>query len=371
MTCKWFIFLCISLFAVTAMARVQDPLGLVAFEAEAYDAQVAPDANSIWYEITDANAGDASEGAAMASTDLGIRFDEDGFIDNGVVSPHLDYDCEFVKSGTHYVWLRMRYLAGDADTAHVGIDGMSNVTARRVDAPTSAEGAWQWSNLEQFDGDGPAMIDIPSVGMHTVNLYVREDGIQIDKIVLTTDPNFMPYGDGPTDMLYGSPLSIDPNDNLVATGDKGMILSIDGMDVNDLILGTTTFAGEPKYEDQAPAGADDFSLGSDASGDDQAYVQTMFDLPVTTIYLVEKGGADTGFIVPLDKSGVPSNIATPFGPANFGKPGYITFQNQATALTIITPSAPIYGIKILPPADGSLGIDPVSVSGIAGAVLSV
>lgn len=371
MTRKLSIVLCISLFAVTAMARVQDPLGLLAIEAEAYDAQVVQDANSNWYEIADANAGDASGGAAMASIDSGIRFDEDGFIDNGVVSPRLDYECEFVKSGTHFVWLRMRYLANDADTAHIGIDGMANVTARRIDAPTTAEGAWQWSNLEEFDGNGSAVIDIPSVGVHTVNLYVREDGIQIDKIVLTTDPNFVPTGDGPTDMLSGSPLLIDPNDNLVATGDKGMILSIDGMDVNDLILGTTTFAGEPKWTDQLPAGADDFNLDSDASGDDQAYVQTVFDLPVTKIYLVEKGGADSGFIVPLDVMGVPMDIASPFGPANFGKPGYQAFGNQAAALTIITPSVPIFGIRILPPAEGSLGIDPVSVSGIAGTVISV
>ena len=367
---KWFAILCVSLFAVTAAANVQDPLGLLVLEAEAYDVQVVQDANSNWYEIADANAGDASGGVAMASTDSGIRFDEDGYIDNGVVSPSLDYEVEFVKSGIHYVWLRMRYSAGDADTAHIGIDGMSNDGARRIDAPGSADtrsgGTWQWSNISQFGGDHAAEIDIPSAGLHTVNLYVREDGIQVDKIVLTTDPNYVPTGHGP-----GSPLLIDPNETLVATGDKGMILSIDGMDPNDLILGTTTFAGDPKWSDQPPEDADNFDLDSDASADDQAYVQTLFDLPVTKIYLVEKGGADSGFIVPLDMSGTPMDIANPFGPANFGKPGYKAFGNQDAALTIITPATQIWGIRILPPADGALGIDPVSVSAIAGTVLSV
>lgn len=370
MTRKVCLVLCVSLFAVTAAANVQDPLGLLVLEAETYDAQIAQDANSIWYEIADANAGDASGGVAMASTDLGIRYDEDGYIDNEVVSPRLDYDCEFVQAGIHYVWLRMRYSAGDADTAHVDVDGMTNGRARRMDAPGSADtrdgGTWQWSNLSQFGGDHAAEIDIPAAGMHTVNLYTREDGIQIDKIVLTTDPNFVPAGHGP-----GTLLSIDPNDNLVATGDKGMILSIDGMDVNDLILGTTTFSGEPKHDAYPAADGDNFDLNSGASGDDQAYVQTLFDLPITTLYLVEKGGSDTGFIVPLDMMGVPFDLATPFGPSNFAKPGYKAVQNQDTALTVITYPGQIWGIKMLPEAGKSLGIDPLSVSGIAGTVLSV
>jgi hypothetical protein len=90
----------VSLFAVTALAGVQDPLGLLAIEAEAYDAQIALDANSIWYEIADANAGDASGDVAMASMDDGTNFNQDDYIE---VSPRLDYDCEFVQSGTHYV----------------------------------------------------------------------------------------------------------------------------------------------------------------------------------------------------------------------------------------------------------------------------
>ena len=53
MTCKWFIFLCISLFAVTAMARVQgdDPAGIVVMEAELYDVIVPADVNEFEWEF--------------------------------------------------------------------------------------------------------------------------------------------------------------------------------------------------------------------------------------------------------------------------------------------------------------------------------
>jgi hypothetical protein len=160
-------------------------------------------------------------------------------------------------------------------------------------------------------------------------------------------------------------LTLEPSTDMVATGDKGMILSINGIDVNDLVLGTTSFAGEPKYADQGPAGADNFDLNADASADEQAYVDVLFAQPVTTIFLVEKGGNDTGFIQALYEDGAPIGAPVAFSPDSYGAPGYIVYQDQAGALMVIRASVPIYGIRILPPEGGVLGIDPVSVSAIA------
>ena len=40
-------------------------------------------------------------------------------------------------------------------------------------------------------------IDIDSTGTHQLNLWVREDGTKVDRILLTQDANFTPSGIGP------------------------------------------------------------------------------------------------------------------------------------------------------------------------------
>ena len=39
------------------------------------------------------------------------------------------------------------------------------------------------------------MISTP--GLHTIRLWQREDGLRLDRIVLTTDSGYIPSGSGP------------------------------------------------------------------------------------------------------------------------------------------------------------------------------
>jgi hypothetical protein len=149
-----------------------------------------------------------------------------------------------------------------------------------------------------------------------------------------------------------------------ATGDNGMVLSINGYNVGDLILGTTTFAGDPKHAQFRPEDADNFDLSVGASADDQAYVQTMFAMPVTTIFIIEKGGNDTGYMQALDENGEPLDEPTPFLPADFKDTGLTGVQDQKVAAAVIALEVPVYGIRVLPPDDQALGFDPTSVSGV-------
>ena len=164
--------------------------------------------------------------------------------------------------------------------------------------------------------------------------------------------------------LLPSVITISPVDTFEATGDNGTITSINGVAVADLILGTTTFAGDPKHAQFPPADADNFDLSVGASADDEDYVQTVFTMPVTTIFIVEKGGNDTGYIQSLDENGNPLDEPVPFSPAEFKDTGLTGVQGQAVAAAVITLDVPVYGIRILPPDDKPLGFDPTSVSGI-------
>ena len=67
---------------------------------------------------------------------------------------------------------------------------------------------WSWSNATM---DGPvASFNVSSTGMHTVNVWMREDGFRFDKLVITTDPVYVPPGQGPAESPQGIPTLVAP-----------------------------------------------------------------------------------------------------------------------------------------------------------------
>lgn len=88
-------------------------------------------------------------------------------------------------------------------------------------------------------------------------------------------------------------------------------------------------------------------------------------MPVTTIFIVEKGKNDIGYMQSLDENGNPFDEPVPFSPPEFKDTGLKGVQGQTVAAAVITFDIPVYGIRILPPDDKPLGVDPTSVSGIA------
>jgi hypothetical protein len=159
-------------------------------------------------------------------------------------------------------------------------------------------------------------------------------------------------------------ITLAPADTFEATGDSGTIVSINGTGVDALILGTTTFAGVPLHDLFPPQDADNFDLSVGASADEQAYVQTLFGAPVTTVFIVEKGGNDSGYVQSLDENGDVVGEMIPFSPADFTDAGLKGVQNQAVAVAVVNADAPIYGLRVLPPDVGVLGFDPTSISAL-------
>ncbi len=157
-------------------------------------------------------------------------------------------------------------------------------------------------------------------------------------------------------------VAVGPAESVKATGNDGTVQSINGIDVSRLVLGKTTTDYE-KYADHPAAHADDFNLGTYASLDDAKAITVKFAVPVTTIFIIERGGNDSGFIQPLDAAGNPLGEPQPFVAANWSKVG-VTINGQAAGAMVITASAPISGITLLPPAGGVIGVDPASISGV-------
>jgi lysophospholipase L1-like esterase len=159
--------------------------GLVVIEAENYDRHV-PQGDHQWEAVSIQGA----SGAAMqALPNSGANLNSDYLS----TSPRLDFDIEFVKTGTHYVWVRGFAASKLDDSLHVGLDGEAVDSSDRITRFTTS--TWTWTARTM---DGPvARIEVATTGLHTLNVWMREDGFILDKIVVTTSSIDAFSGSGP------------------------------------------------------------------------------------------------------------------------------------------------------------------------------
>ena len=122
----------------------------------------------------------------------------------------MTYKIKFVNAGQHYIWARASRTGGGDDSYHAGIDGVITDSSLFLTfhMTTFDNGTWGWIYYRSTAGQ--ASVNIPSVGVHDLNIYIRENGFRIDKILLTEDPatSYTPEGMGPDETLASS--AVDP-----------------------------------------------------------------------------------------------------------------------------------------------------------------
>ncbi|MCP4613611.1 MAG: hypothetical protein GY845_33395 [Planctomycetes bacterium] len=206
--CKQLIHL-VSFVLVLCLATgvVADPLnqdtgpdGIVSVEAEHFDANVEVGGHT--WEETGPVDGFTGELGMHAPNPTHGGHGNSGYAET---SERLEYEINFVKTGTHYVWILAWGADGTDDSCHVGLDGVETPLSDRM---TGWNGAYEWNN-GRMDMPEPSQIEITSSGPHTLNVWVREDGLIIDKIVLTTNPDFTLSGaeEGPPESNRGAILN--------------------------------------------------------------------------------------------------------------------------------------------------------------------
>ena len=170
-------------------AFVADKDGVIAIEAEHFHGKADKDPHK-WVAVKEP-AGFSGDGAMEARPNDDTNNNED-FV---TLSPRLDYTVKFAKAGKYRVWVR-GYGKTDADNSvHVGLDGKAVDSSDRIgDFPTEE---WAWYN-GTHDNE-PAVIEIKDAGTHTINLWMREDGFIIDKLLLTQDEKYTPKDKGPAE----------------------------------------------------------------------------------------------------------------------------------------------------------------------------
>src|SRR6185369_11830275 len=161
--------------------------GQVVFEAEHFSTNT-PRVSHTWDLTSD---GAAAGGQCMLSNPNNGANVNTGYTTG---SPQLDFPVKFTTTGTYQVWIR-GLGAGTGDrTVHAGLDGTGPTTADRISGFSTGY-AWSKSTLDGV----VATINVTSAGVHTVNLWMREDGFRVDRILLTTNTGFVPSGTGPAE----------------------------------------------------------------------------------------------------------------------------------------------------------------------------
>jgi WD40 repeat protein len=174
---------------------VQEADGVVCLEATNYDTSL-PQGGHRWTVLSESGA---SEGECLqALPNNGVEKDRKfATYDPLKDAPKLDYRVNFTRTGKYHVWIRAKGSKSD-NSVHVGVDGKASSSSDKIEFPPSTS-AYAWSKATKDNKD--ASISIASTGLHTVNVWMDEDGTKLDKILLTSDAGYDPSrvngGEGP------------------------------------------------------------------------------------------------------------------------------------------------------------------------------
>jgi len=125
-------------------------------------------------------------------------------------SPVLEYYVNFVSDDPVYVWVRASHTDGYDDSIWIGVDTLILTTdpLTYLNEEQKYSNMWHWISHLQTTNER-AMIEIGGTGVYVFEVYMREQAFKFDKIVLTTDPDYVPAPDT---------AGVGPAETLVATG---------------------------------------------------------------------------------------------------------------------------------------------------------
>jgi alpha-D-xyloside xylohydrolase len=184
---------------------------VVLIEAEGFATNLSPRSSHTW-GLSNSVAGFSGSGYMEAAPNSGANITSGWFSS----SPELDYSVQLTNGGAYYVWIRAYATADTDDSIHAGMDNVTN-TADAITLAAAQYGAWSWTT-NRMTGARPTVTG--AAGPHTFQLWMREDGMRVDRVALTTDPNIQPY--------LGNAWHI-PNNPEAAVGVPSMRIPLAGM----------------------------------------------------------------------------------------------------------------------------------------------
>ena len=121
------------------------------------------------------------------------------FADGGTGST-LSYNVFFSAAGTYNVYARVRANNNQDASLHVGLNNEWPVTAASITV-CNPDGTWQWtgniSNSSGCNTASSATITVETPGIHELMVSQGTDGLELDKLLLSTDAVSNFNGNGP------------------------------------------------------------------------------------------------------------------------------------------------------------------------------
>jgi len=110
----------------------------------------------------------------------------------------LSYPVYFETPGKYYVWARAYSTGSEDNGLHLGINGQWPESAQRLQL-CEGKHAWTWSSAQRVNTNhcgtpNTIYIEIPHKGVHTIMVSMREDGFELDKLLLTKEKGYIPVG---------------------------------------------------------------------------------------------------------------------------------------------------------------------------------
>lgn len=162
-------------FCGTLTAQVVDEVGGIAvFEAEAFNANISRSSHT--WTLDNSVPGSSGNGYMEALPNNGTTISA---AQAPFLSPELQFTLNFTVAGNHYYWLRLYSNNGNDNSVHLGTSGTGVNTLSAAQFLT-----WAWIRS--------AAVSIPGTGNHTINVWMAEDGIRVDRLLVTNNLNFSP-----------------------------------------------------------------------------------------------------------------------------------------------------------------------------------
>jgi lysophospholipase L1-like esterase len=213
--------------------------------------------------------------------------------------PRLDYSVQFISTGTHYLWIRALAFDGASDSLWVTLDGVTS-GAQQMTGLVLDGSTWTWVNKKN-----PGQVvsfNIASPGVHTINVWMREAGIVLDKLVVTTDASYVPSSIGPPETV--APVYVAVGDSITRGSHDNV--PTDGLGYEPILSGLLT-ASKGR-----PISVANVGVSGTTSGDGAASISTTLATYPTALHYLILYGSNDAFVPP-----VPSGRGL-----NPGDPGY-------------------------------------------------
>ncbi|UCF92201.1 MAG: hypothetical protein JSW39_28710 [Desulfobacterales bacterium] len=158
------------------------------------DPNSKPDLEMIWLEAENGSLHSPMEAAEDADTSAGgyiVVPNGNGDVwDSSQVAGDAVYTFQVAAAGDYVIWGRVLAVSGGDDSFFIAVDdgGYALWDAQQADT-------WVWDLVNDRNGSDPVIYHLDA-GEHTLVVKQREDGTKIDRILITSDRQYVPEGFG-------------------------------------------------------------------------------------------------------------------------------------------------------------------------------